>query len=230
VPVESFTFTHAINKFRTFLNSERENETLKDDVRKDFHPCILPINWRSRLSFDFDRPPSSARPALSRISTSASGFAEANVFTLKDLQPASIPIVRDLIKDVMLDIPYYLSSHKEKILEAVVAEANRVWEVFCRCNPYFLEEVRGRCHIIGHSLGSVIAMDVLSGQPTYIKDQEAKERDKLHFAFDTTNLFCLGSPAGFFLMYTLNFGLMMLTLGWNEVPCFPEQVDERRKM
>ena len=133
--------------------------------------------------------------------TSASGFLEANVFTIKDLQPKSIPIVRDLIKDVMLDIPYYLSSHKEKILDAVVAEANRVWEVFCRCNPYFLKEGRGRCHIIGHSLGSVIAMDVLSGQPTYVKDQDPEKKDKLHFAFDTTNLFCLGSPAGFFLMY-----------------------------
>jgi hypothetical protein len=132
------------------------------------------------------------------MSTSTSGTIEENVFTLKDLQPKSIAVVRDLIKDVMLDIPYYLSSHKEKILEAVVAEANRLWEVFCRCNPYFTEH--GRVHIIGHSLGSVIAMDVLSGQPTYVsKDENAA--DKLHFAFNTTNLFCLGSPAGFFLMF-----------------------------
>ena len=65
---------------------------------------------------------------------------EDNIYTLKDLQPKSIPIVRDLIKDVMLDIPYYLSSHKEKILEAVVAEANRVWELFCRCNPILSRE------------------------------------------------------------------------------------------
>ena len=131
------------------------------------------------------------------MSTSTSGFMDANIFTLKDLQPKSIPIVRDLIKDVMLDIPYYLSSHKEKILEAVVAEANRVWEVFCRCNPYF--EDNGKVHIIGHSLGSVIAMDILSGQPTYICPKD--KVDKLHFKFNTTNLFCLGSPAGFFLMY-----------------------------
>lgn len=97
----------------------------------------------------------------------------------------------------MLDIPYYLSSHKEKILEAVVAEANRLWEVFCRCNSYFENE--GRVHIIGHSLGSVIAMDVLSGQPTYVPKND--KVDKLHFAFNTTNLFCVGSPVGFFLMY-----------------------------
>jgi len=131
------------------------------------------------------------------LSTSTSGILEDNIFTLKDLQPKSIPIVRDLIKDVMLDIPYYLSSHKEKILEAVVAEANRVWNVFCGCNPYFQD--KGRVHIIGHSLGSVIAMDILSGQPTYVNSKSDKV-NKLHFGFNTTNLFCIGSPAGFFLM------------------------------
>jgi hypothetical protein len=199
--VESFTFTHAINRFRTHLNNERESDLIENDIRPNYHPCILPVNWRSRLSFDFDRPPSTtSRPALSRMSTSTSGFVEDNIFNIKDLQPKSIPIVRDLIKDVMLDIPYYLSSHKEKILEAVVAEANRVWQVFCRCNPYFQPE--GRVHIIGHSLGSVIAMDVLSGQPTYVSNNSEK-LDKLHFAFNTTNLFCVGSPAGFFLMYSL---------------------------
>lgn len=198
--MESFTFTHAINRFRTILNRERENEVLINDIQSDYHPCILPINWRSRLQFDFDRPPNNTRPRLSRTSTSTS--LEDNIYTIKDLQPNSIPIVRDLIKDVMLDIPYYLSSHKEKILEAVVTEANRVHEVFCRCNPDFAEN--GKVHIIGHSLGSVIAMDVLSGQPTYI-DKHKGNLEKLNFAFDTNNLFCLGSPAGFFLMY-LPFG------------------------
>jgi len=209
--VESFTFTHAINRFRTKLNRERKSDLLANDIRPEFHPCILPINWRSRISFDFDRPPSPERPRLSRTSTSSS--LEDNIFTIKDLQPHSIQIVRDLIKDVMLDIPYYLSSHKEKILEAVVTEANRIFEVFCRCNPDF--KGRGRVHIIGHSLGSVIAMDVLSGQPTYIKQHEL---DKLHFAFDTTNLFCLGSPAGFFLMYSFPWYPLRLTQGWRDVP------------
>lgn len=178
------------------LNNEIRNDSIENDLRPDYEPCVLPINWRSQLSFDFDRPPNtSSRPAVSRISQS-SGFTEANVFTLNDLQPKSIPIVRDLIKDVMLDIPYYLSAHKEKILEAVVAEANRIWDTFGRCNPYFQET--GRVHIIGHSLGSVVAMDILSGQPTRISPEDKKV--KLHFSFNVTNLFCLGSPAGFFLM------------------------------
>ena len=199
--MESFAFTHAINRFRVIINNERESDLIQDDIRPNYHPCILPINWRSRLSFDFDRPPSTtSRPALSRMSTTTSAHFQDNIYTIKDLQPQSIPIVRDLIKDVMLDIPYYLSSHKEKILEAVVEEANRVWEVFCRCNQTSGKKVR--VHIIGHSLGSVIAMDILSEQPTYVSEAENGKPHKLHFRFNTTNLFCLGSPAGFFLMYT----------------------------
>ena len=115
--MESFTFTHAVNRLRYHLNTERESEVIKKDLRPDYCPCILPINWRSRLSFDFDRPPDTlSRPVLSRKSSSTSGILGENAFTIKDLQPNSIPIVRDLIKDVMLDIPFYLSSHKEKIL------------------------------------------------------------------------------------------------------------------
>jgi hypothetical protein len=194
--VESFTFTHAINRFRHLLNNERENKQIQKDLQSDFRPCILPINWRSRLSFDFDRPPSSTRPSLSRLSTSTSGILQDNVFTIKDLQPKSIPIVRDVIKDVMLDIPYYLSSHKQTILEAVAAEANRVWKLFCDHNSDFQEH--GRIHIIGHSLGSVIAMDILSEQPTFVSPRDSQ--GKSYFAFNATNLFCVGSPAGFFLM------------------------------
>jgi len=210
--VESFTFTHAINRFRTHLNTERENELLINDVRRDYHPCILPINWRSRLQFDFDRPPNpTTRPSLSRMSTSTSGILADNIFTLKDLQPNSIPIVRDLIKDVMLDIPYYLSSHKEVILQAVVEEANRVYQVFVKSNEYFTDG--GRVHIIGHSLGSVIAMDVLSGQPTWVDPDKTDKLDKLHFTFNTTSLFCVGSPAGFFLMYSPVCSLSVLIFG-----------------
>ena len=222
--VESFAFTPAINRFRTYLNNERESELIRADIREDYHPCVLPINWRSRVSFDFDRPPGTT--SLSRLSTSTSKSVEENIFTLKDLQPKSIPVVRDLIKDVMLDIPYYLSSYKEEILEAAVAEANRVWELFCQCNRYFQEN--GRVHIIGHSLGSVIAMDVLSGQPTHV-DIKSKPADKLHFAFNVTNLFCVGSPAGLFLMSSLP-AKRFLIVDWNVFHCYQEQVVARPKV
>ncbi|KAJ0125526.1 DDHD domain-containing protein [Diaporthe amygdali] len=96
-------------------------------------------------------------------------------FGLKDIEPNTIPAVRSLISDVMFDIPFYMSHHKPKMISALVTEANRVYRLWCRNNPDFSRN--GRVHLIAHSLGSV-----------------------MFFEFDTTNLFLLGSPAGFFLL------------------------------
>lgn len=124
-----------------------------------------------------------------------------NQFTLKDITAESIPAVRNLISDVMLDIPYYLSHHKKKMVEAVVKEANRVYRQWCRNNPGFQDS--GRVHLIAHSLGSVMALDILSKQPTKLPPElnfmSKTIRDDI-FEFDTKSLFFCGSPAGFFLL------------------------------
>lgn len=124
-----------------------------------------------------------------------------NQFNLKDITAESIPAVRNLISDVMLDIPYYLSHHKNKMIEAVVREANRVYRLWCRNNPGF--EETGRVHLIAHSLGSVMALDILSKQPTRLPKNINLKSGKPHndiFEFDTRSLFFCGSPAGFFLL------------------------------
>lgn len=103
----------------------------------------------------------------------------------------------------MLDIPYYLSDHKPKMIEAVIKEANRVYRLWCSHNPGFDDS--GRVHLIAHSLGSVMALDILSKQPTHVPKQlnpkykPKKVRDDI-FEFDTKSLFLCGSPAGFFLL------------------------------
>ena len=122
-------------------------------------------------------------------------------FTLKDITAETIPAVRNLISDVMLDIPYYLSHHKPKMIEAVIKEANRIYRLWCRNNPGFQQN--GRVHLIAHSLGSVMALDILSKQPTKLPKQLDLTNKKVHrhmFEFDTKNLFFCGSPAGFFLL------------------------------
>lgn len=52
-----------------------------------------------------------------------------------------------------------------------------------------------------HSLGSAMAIDILSKQPTLVSDYDSysTETNRKHFDFNTTNLFLCGSPAGFFL-------------------------------
>lgn len=105
----------------------------------------------------------------------------------------------------MLDVPYYMSpDHNSKMVSACVQEANRVYHLWCRNNPGFADY--GRVHLIAHSLGSVMAIDILSQQPSVVDrhfiDPTLSEHElpNDHFIFDTTDLFVCGSPVGLFLM------------------------------
>ena len=151
------------------------------------------VNWRSTLNLEDGNPTLNAKAKEKDDS--------ANQYSLKDITAETIPAIRSLISDVLLDIPYYLSSHKPKMIEAVIKEANRIYRLWCSNNPGFHEA--GRVHLIAHSLGSVMALDILSKQPTKLpKHLDLKGKKVLGnmFEFDTKNLFFCGSPAGFFLL------------------------------
>ncbi|KAJ5558836.1 hypothetical protein N7535_009282 [Penicillium sp. DV-2018c] len=187
--MESFHFTHAINAFRREVNMELNNEPVWPHVRPDHGGImVLPVNWRAKLSLDDPE-------AESDIENPAN-----NNFSLADITPQTLPAVRSLISDVMLDIPYYLSHHKPRMVKAVVREANRVYRLWCKNNTGFQDH--GRVHLIAHSLGSVMAVDILSNQTTHVPRFNFTDT-ALHndmFEFDTTNLFLCGSPVGFFLL------------------------------
>ena len=189
--VESFHFTHAINSFRRAVNVELADEKVQSVLRPDLGGImVLPVNWRSNLSFEDGGP------------RKGGDKDQPSDFSLKDITPETMPSVRNLISDVMLDIPFYMSHHKPKMIEALVYEANRVYGLWCQNNPDFHKE--GRVHIIAHSLGSAMALDVLSKQPTIAPEPSHSKKEKKihtkHFDFDTKNLFFAGSPAGFFLL------------------------------
>ncbi|PSS22142.1 hypothetical protein M430DRAFT_118339 [Amorphotheca resinae ATCC 22711] len=202
--IESFHFTHAINSFRRSVNVELGHESVQSVLRDDFGGImILPVNWRSSLSFEDGGP----------MREGDEGHAEAH-FSLKDITPDTIPAVRNLISDVMLDIPFYMSHHKPKMIQAVIREANRVYRLWCKNNPGFHNE--GHVHILAHSLGSAMAVEILSKQPTFVPRADLDERkiNPKHFDFDTKNLFLVGSPAGFFLL--LEKGNLTPRLGRNK--------------
>ncbi|KAJ5101991.1 hypothetical protein NUU61_004213 [Penicillium alfredii] len=188
--MESFHFTHAINAFRREVNMELNNEPVWPHVRQDHGGImVLPVNWRSTLSLEDEN-----------IESSVSEDSTANIFSLSDITPQTLPAVRSLISDVMLDIPYYLSHHKPKMTKAVVREANRVYRLWCKNNPGFQDT--GNVHLLAHSLGSVMALDILSHQPTHVPHFDFP-KTPLHddiFEFDTGSLFLCGSPVGFFLL------------------------------
>jgi hypothetical protein len=187
--MESFHFTHAINSFRRSVNVELGNEAVQRVLRRDLGGVmVLPINWRSRVSFD--------EGGLMKDADKPGHRAD---FSMKDITPSTIPAVRDFIEKVMLDIPYWMSIHKPEMCQAVICEANRVYRLWCKNNPEFHKE--GRVHIIAHSLGCAMALEILSKQPTSLSklDLNSKKVNTKCFDFQTTNLFFCGSPAGFFL-------------------------------
>ena len=192
--VESFHFTHSINAFRRQVHIELEADTVKPWIRQGLGGImVLPINWRSKIQLE----EGASMPDPNREETSKTTH---NEFTLKDITEESIPAVRNLISDVLLDIPYYMSHHKPKMIEAVIMEANRVYRLWCNNNPNFHQT--GRVHIVAHSLGSVMSLDILTKQPTKLPKQLDFKTSKIRtdmFEFDTKNLFFAGSPVGLFL-------------------------------
>lgn len=191
--VESFHFTHAINGLRRAVNVEVANDAVQKVFREDLGGVmVLPVNWREGLSLE-DGGPSKDSDQMNADPTS---------FNLKDITPESIPAVRGFISDVMLDIPFYMSQHKPTMIRALIKESNRIFRLWCANNPEFQKE--GRMHFVGHSLGSVMLMEALSKQPTFVTpgklDLRPHKIQHKYFDFDCQNLFVCGSPAAFFLL------------------------------
>ncbi len=192
---DSWRFTHAMNDLRRSVNLARATTEVRNLMRNNIGGImILPVNWRLRF-----------RPAGEGAASSDGGPREPNSgYVLSDVTPNTIPGIRAILNDVMLDIPYYMSDHKESMIQAMVTEANTIYRLWCRNNPSFRRE--GRVHLVAHSLGSVMALDALSMQPTHVPtvpdadaEVQAQPAGRQHFDFNTTNVFFCGSPVGFFL-------------------------------
>lgn len=189
--LESFDFTFAINRFNILIADQLSSPNIQQYLKKNTNIVAIPVHWRRTLDFD----------ALKNQSEDQD--TGKTLFTLQQITMGSIPAIRNIISDVMLDIPYYMSHYKKLLIKATVNEANRLYKLFLKYNPDF-EDYGGRVHVIGHSLGSVLALDILSSQPTDVRVYRPKKSDTedepLHFCFNTHNVFFCGSPVGFFLL------------------------------
>ncbi len=106
----------------------------------------------------------------------------------------SIPLIRQIISGVLVEIPLYMSAdHHSQMLRCVIAEMNRLYALFRQRNPRRTGPVT--INIIGHSLGSALAVDVLSRQPSRFNGEKSDD----HLNFDTKRLYTCGSPAALFL-------------------------------
>ena len=193
---ENWRFMHAMNNLRSEVRKIRNQPDMQPLFRRDLGQImILPVEWRTKFS-----PEGEGNEYEGMGEDIRSG--DTTGYKLADVTCNSIPNVREIINDVMTDIPYYMSGHKEDMEQAMVQEANRIYRLWCRHNAGFRDG--GRVHIVAHSLGSVMALSALSHQPTHfpteVVDQESKNLAKKNFNFDTKNVFFCGSPVGFFLL------------------------------
>lgn len=162
---------------------------------------VLPISWHSELHSE------------------ESGIdAKLKAITLE-----SIPKIRSLANETILDVLFYTSpKFCQHIIEIVSGSLNKLYTLFCQRNPQF----SGGISLAGHSLGSLILFDLLAHQKAEPENREnlvAKEGEEEHHAeptnyqmglagttgqplisypqllFTASNFFALGSPIGMFV-------------------------------
>lgn len=190
-------FAHDCNHLRQLVKSEfvkksnkfvplaYDNEKLnEDDPRlKNCKVQILPIIWRYDIDFGLDY-----------LYNEFINDGSYRLPKLADLNVEAVTPLRNLTADVLLDVLlFYEPSFKKQILASVTKQANELYDKYLENHPNF----KGKVSLIGHSLGSAIFMDILSGQPDKIptgKDFNPKE----HLKFGVENFFTLGSPNGVF--------------------------------
>uniref|UniRef100_A0A0K0DW07 DDHD domain-containing protein n=1 Tax=Strongyloides stercoralis TaxID=6248 RepID=A0A0K0DW07_STRER len=129
-------------------NTNQLRELLTPIIEKQYNTCkkkmiMLPIEWRSHLVLDEDM---SSHILLSKMSN-----------------------LRETMNAVALDIMYYQSPlYRTEIVNGVIRQLNFVYRTFIKYNPKF----QGNVSIFAHSLGSVIAFDILSKwSPLHIYDE-----------------------------------------------------------
>ncbi|GAC77249.1 phosphatidic acid-preferring phospholipase A1 [Moesziomyces antarcticus T-34] len=210
---KSFDFTLAINTFRALLQSRIETNKPPSDIggrglgglAAQRHVQILPVHWQTGFHqmeddekwADHD---SDAEDPDSMMYDNGLELEMDHIFG-----DDGIPIVRTLVKDVLMDIPMYLSQHKSHVIRSAMLQANRQYRLFAKRNPDF-EAKQGRVHIVAHSLGTVISSDLLSQQPDRVpltKDltaQELREASQRHLLFNTHSFFAVGAPVALFFV------------------------------
>lgn len=96
---------------------------------------------------------------------------------LRRITLPSILRLRRFTNETLLDILFYSSpAYCQQIAEVVAGEINRLYSLFKQRNPSF----NGQTSLIGHSLGSLIAFDLLSHQGSEVEVcLKEDEKDKL---------------------------------------------------
>ncbi|KAI8801016.1 DDHD domain-containing protein [Cladochytrium replicatum] len=91
---------------------------------------------------------------------------------LDDITLEGVPTIRTLISDVVLDVLLYMTPRfRQQMVRHLTRELNSMYKEFKERNPKF----NGTVSLYGHSLGSVLAFDILCNQKGNASDGEKNE-------------------------------------------------------
>ncbi|XP_041943044.1 phospholipase DDHD1 isoform X4 [Alosa sapidissima] len=144
---------------RIIRNTGMMREAVRKMEEKHFaehieeHVEFLPVEWRSKLALDGD--------------------------TVDSITPDKVRGLRDLLNSSAMDIMYYTSPlYRDEITKGLTQELNRLYSLFCSRNPEF-EAKGGKVSMVSHSLGCVIAYDIMTGwDPVRFIQQEQQELEQ----------------------------------------------------
>ncbi|RIB17797.1 DDHD domain-containing protein [Gigaspora rosea] len=187
----------------TSTSSSRRNSVLSDKCSRS-GVQVLPILWREEIKFGMAADDENFQRDLGLPKT-----VEEGKTTLGEITLDGVPTLRLLISDVLMDVLLYMTPrYREIMINTVTNEANRIYNLFIQRNPKFLE-VGGKVSLYGHSLGSVLAFDVLCHQPpipssinelSSTSDSKRVDESYVKLDFPVQNFFSAGSPIGLFLL------------------------------
>ena len=188
VNYEAYNFIYASNQLRSSVRTQMNRPSLASIVRNR-RIAILPVQWRASLK-------------LEEETSEDREHGLDNRFTVADITNPGLAAVREVSNSVLLDIPLFMSRHRQKMIEAVCTQANRLYRLWLARHPEF--EKSGRVHMIGHSLGSCLLGQILSSQSTSMPLMSQLPRQVIRsttdrLLFNVSNLFLCGSPLGIFL-------------------------------
>ncbi|CEI92235.1 hypothetical protein RMCBS344292_06502 [Rhizopus microsporus] len=114
------------------------------------------------------------------------------------------------------------------MIHSVTKEINRVYKLFIERNPSFLKN-KGQVSILGHSLGSLLAFDILSVQPFPANQKPdtdtiailTEKKLAVTLDFPVKNFFAVGSPLGMIMVLRGHKMVSRKALAANTVPHNP---------
>ncbi|KAJ8652448.1 hypothetical protein O0I10_011915 [Lichtheimia ornata] len=204
-------FTHDVNMLRKTLKSAYSTAiAATDNPQRPNGIQVLPILWRHEITFGMaSDDEEGVEMDLGMIG------ADDGCPTLDEVTLDGVPNIRLVVSDVLLDVPLYLTQkYRDQMTSIITREINRVYRLFVRRNPDFIER-NGKVTLLGHSLGSLLAFDILSTQPEQPLTREARTLSMLDdlqassmamdkkspaLLFPVRNFFAVGSPLGVILL------------------------------